>query len=89
MVQEDVTVDTGPFAGTVTKKSISKKSNPVRVLTLRNDLDETVYFSATDVGVGEDTVAYLTNERTSVKYIMLSYWVSAITFRRWVLRKPF
>jgi len=61
--REDVTVARDQFAGTVTKKGISKKSNPVPVLPQRNDLDETVYFSATDVGFGEDTVAYLTNEK--------------------------
>ena len=60
---EDVTVTQDEFAGTVTKKRISKKSNPAGVRLQRKDLDETVYFSATDVGVGEDTITYLTNEK--------------------------
>jgi NAD+ synthase (glutamine-hydrolysing) len=44
------------FAGpSVRKKNLTKSE--------RNVLDDTVYFSATDVGVGEDTVTYLTNEK--------------------------
>lgn len=38
-------------------------SDPVVALPLKENTDETVYFSATDVGVGEDTIKYLTNEK--------------------------
>ena len=52
-------------------KKLSKKdkhlsggiSEPVVALPLAEDTDETVYFSATDVGVGEDTIRYLTNDK--------------------------
>jgi len=53
---ENVTMAQEQFAGTsVRKKNLTKSE--------RNVLDDTVYFSATDVGVGEDTVTYLTNEK--------------------------
>jgi NAD+ synthase (glutamine-hydrolysing) len=53
---ENVTMAQEQFAGTsVRKKNLTKSE--------RNVLDGTVYFSATDVGVGEDTVTYLTNEK--------------------------
>ena len=53
---ENVTMAQEQFAGTsVRKKNLTKSE--------RNVVDDTVYFSATDVGVGEDTVTYLTNEK--------------------------
>ncbi|HKO78943.1 MAG TPA: NAD+ synthase [Chitinophagaceae bacterium] len=52
-------------------KTLSKKSKhlsggisePVVALPFEEDPDDTVYFSATDVGVGEDTIKYLTNDK--------------------------
>jgi NAD+ synthase (glutamine-hydrolysing) len=61
--EEDVAVAQEQYAGSVVKKNTVKKSGSPRVSTERTVVDETVYFSATDVGVGEDTVAYLTNEK--------------------------
>ncbi len=60
--EEDVAVAQEQYAGSVVKKNTIKKSATSRS-SERNVTDETVYFSATDVGVGEDTVAYLTNEK--------------------------
>ena len=61
--EENVTVAQDEIAGTSVKKNISKISRSRSALPERKDLDETVYFSATDVGVAEDTVRYLTNEK--------------------------
>ena len=52
-------------------KQLSKKSNhlsggdtePVVAIQLDDNKKDVVYFSATDVGVGEDTVKYLTNDK--------------------------
>ncbi|MGZ8558546.1 MAG: NAD+ synthase [Chitinophagaceae bacterium] len=38
-------------------------SEPVVALPVKGKENEAVYFSATDVGVGEDTIKYLTNEK--------------------------
>ncbi|MGZ5221822.1 MAG: NAD+ synthase [Chitinophagaceae bacterium] len=40
-----------------------KKSEFSKVPSTGGDLGEAVYFSASDVGVGEDTIKYLTNEK--------------------------
>src|SRR5436190_2276220 len=43
-----------------------KESGPLKTSSLGEDLEEApepVYFSASDVGVGEDTIKYLTNEK--------------------------
>ena len=47
----------------IAKGSTTSKVGEMVVSPLGGDLEGAVYFSATDVGVGEDTVKYLTNEK--------------------------
>src|SRR5258706_2791075 len=44
-------------------EELSNLSGPSKPPSLGGDLEETVYFSAADVGTGDDTIQYLTNDK--------------------------
>ncbi|HZI53325.1 MAG TPA: NAD+ synthase [Chitinophagaceae bacterium] len=60
---ENLVIARDQQAVTAIKKGHSKSSGSWKVPSNGGDLGEAVYFAATDVGVGEDTVKYLTNEK--------------------------
>lgn len=61
--QEDYQVfDLDTMATTADKSQKDKNPNPIPELS-EGHIDEKVFFSAMDVGTGEDTISYLTNDK--------------------------